>query len=255
MSTTVTYKGSTLTTVDNQTRTLLTAGKYMEDDLTLVDVSGGGGTDYLEKRMTNAEVLEYSNSDITSVAAHSCRGWSNLKGIDLPNITSLGDNAFYGTGITRLFLPEITSISGAAVFRACTSLKSVVFKKSVSVTGTAQTFYGCTALESFDTNGGRIGGNDFNGSTALKTIVVRGSSVITLAATNALDNTPFKSGGTGGTLYVPNDLISSYQSASNWSTILGYANNSIKSIESTHTDPNAPIDLTLYYADGTPISA
>lgn len=32
-----------------------------------------------------------------------------------------------------------------------------------------------------------------------------------------------------------------------------YTNNQIKSIESTHTDPNAPIDFTLYYADGTPI--
>lgn len=41
MSTTVTYKGNALTTVSNQTRTLLTAGKYLEDDLTLVDVSGG----------------------------------------------------------------------------------------------------------------------------------------------------------------------------------------------------------------------
>ena len=40
MSTTVTYKGNTLTTVDNQTRTLLTSGKYMEDDITLTDVSG-----------------------------------------------------------------------------------------------------------------------------------------------------------------------------------------------------------------------
>lgn len=39
MSTTVTYKGNTLTTVDNQTRTLKTAGKYLEDDITLVDTS------------------------------------------------------------------------------------------------------------------------------------------------------------------------------------------------------------------------
>ena len=39
MSTTVTYKGSTLTTVDNQTRTLKTAGKYMEGDVTLTDTS------------------------------------------------------------------------------------------------------------------------------------------------------------------------------------------------------------------------
>lgn len=43
MSTTVTYKGSTLTTVDNQTRTLKTAGKYMEGDVVLTDVSSSGG--------------------------------------------------------------------------------------------------------------------------------------------------------------------------------------------------------------------
>ena len=41
MSTTVTYKGSTLTTVNNQTRTLQTSGKWMEDDLTLVDANSG----------------------------------------------------------------------------------------------------------------------------------------------------------------------------------------------------------------------
>ena len=41
MSTTVTYKGSTLTTVDNQTRTLKTAGKYMEGDVILTDVISG----------------------------------------------------------------------------------------------------------------------------------------------------------------------------------------------------------------------
>lgn len=43
MSTTVSYKGNTLTTVDNETKTLLTSGKYLEDDITLVDVTSGGG--------------------------------------------------------------------------------------------------------------------------------------------------------------------------------------------------------------------
>ena len=81
----------------------------------------------------------------------------------------------------------------------------------------------------------------------------------TFTGTNTIEGTAFtsatywKSGGTGGTLYVPQDLISSYQSATNWSTILGYTSNNIKSIESTHTDPTAPFDMTLYYADGTPI--
>lgn len=44
MATTVTYKGQTLATVDNQTKTLQTAGTWVEDDFTLTDVSGGGGT-------------------------------------------------------------------------------------------------------------------------------------------------------------------------------------------------------------------
>lgn len=44
MSTTVTYKGNTIANVNNNTKTLKTAGKYMEDDVTLVDVTSGGSS-------------------------------------------------------------------------------------------------------------------------------------------------------------------------------------------------------------------
>lgn len=44
MATTVTYKGQVLVTVDNSTKVLETSGTWCEDDFTLVDVSGGGGT-------------------------------------------------------------------------------------------------------------------------------------------------------------------------------------------------------------------
>lgn len=40
MSTTVKYKGNIITTVNNNTKTLKTAGKYMEDDVELTDTSG-----------------------------------------------------------------------------------------------------------------------------------------------------------------------------------------------------------------------
>ena len=43
MSTTVTYKGNQIATVENDTVTLITAGKWVEDDFTLTDVSGSGG--------------------------------------------------------------------------------------------------------------------------------------------------------------------------------------------------------------------
>lgn len=42
MSTTVTYKGSTIATVDNETKELATGGKYLEGNITLTDTSSGG---------------------------------------------------------------------------------------------------------------------------------------------------------------------------------------------------------------------
>lgn len=42
MSTTVTYKGSTLTTVNNETKVLNTAGTWVEGDISITDVSSGG---------------------------------------------------------------------------------------------------------------------------------------------------------------------------------------------------------------------
>lgn len=41
MSSTVKYKGNALMTVTNQTRKLLTAGKYLEDDITIEDATSG----------------------------------------------------------------------------------------------------------------------------------------------------------------------------------------------------------------------
>ena len=41
MAATITYKGVTLTTVSDATKKLLTAGKYMEDDVTITDATDG----------------------------------------------------------------------------------------------------------------------------------------------------------------------------------------------------------------------
>lgn len=44
MSTTVSYKGDTIVTVNNSTKVLETGGTWLEDDITLVDVTSGGST-------------------------------------------------------------------------------------------------------------------------------------------------------------------------------------------------------------------
>lgn len=81
MSTTVAYKGSTIATVSNATKKLLTAGKYMEDDLTLTDVSGGGST--LGTKTITANGTYNASSD-------NLDGYSQVIA-NVPNTYSAGD--------------------------------------------------------------------------------------------------------------------------------------------------------------------
>ena len=76
MSTTVTYKGSTLTTVNNQTRTLKTAGKYMEDDVQLTDTTTGGGGSGASKKQIN--FIDY---DGTVLHSYTKSEWNNVSAL------------------------------------------------------------------------------------------------------------------------------------------------------------------------------
>lgn len=186
--------------------------------------SGGGGVDYLEKALTNT-LTSYENENITTIPIIYALAYrSNLESVKLPNLQSLQAHPFDGTKISVLVLPKLSKFLGW------------------------QPFYGMTYLTTLDILGAASAqGQAFNGSTALKTLIVRRTSdIMALGNINAFNNTPFASGKAGGTLYVPSALISSYQSATNWSTILGYPNNSIQAIEGSQYEN--------YYADGTPIT-
>ena len=157
------------------------------------------------------------------------------------------------TEITKLYLPNWTGTSNVAdIFKSMTNLEYAIFPAQTRLYNSC--LGSCTKLTGVDLYTGYLGSTVFTNCSKLKYLVIRKDAVSSLNNINSFNATPFASGGTGGILYVPNSLISDYQSASNWSTILGYTNNQIKSIESTHTDPNAPVDLTTHYIDGTLIS-
>ena len=75
MSTTVTYKGQTLTTVENQTKTLQTAGTWVEGDFTLTDVTQGGGvtpTGFVEEYAYTVESAIAASNNSTTVLNEVC---------------------------------------------------------------------------------------------------------------------------------------------------------------------------------------
>lgn len=175
----------------------------------------------------------------------------NLESVDFPKYncsgTDYGNLMFSGCKkLNSVKLPSLTRM-GSQAFNGCTSLPVIVLPSYHNTLG-ASTFSGCSNLESIDLGFATsiTSSYVFRNCTKLKTLILRGSTLCNFSGNiNSFNGTPFASDGSGGTLYVKSALISDYQSATNWSTILGYANNQI-----------LPIEGSIYetqYADGTPI--
>lgn len=217
-----------------------------------------GKTDIVEFHAPNLTTIETGIYNGQSSKSNVFYGCTKLTTIDCPKLVLQRDFfAYNNTALTTVNLPAETYV-GESGFGYCTSLENIVLPAAYAFYTSA--FASCTKLEGADFGAsiasGSISGlfrnSIFNGCTKLNKLVLRTSHAIyPLTNINVFNNTPFASGKAGGTLYVPQTLIATYQAASNWSTILGYTNNQIKSIESTATDPNAPVDLTTHYIDGT----
>ena len=99
MSTTVTYKGSTLTTVTNETRTLKTSGKYLEGDVILVDVT-----------QATPVIQPLTATPTESEQTFNASGIDGYKPVTVGAISS----TYVGSGIDRRDSTDLTA-SGATV--------------------------------------------------------------------------------------------------------------------------------------------
>ena len=130
----------------------------------------------------------------------------------------------------------------------------------------AEPLTNCNQLEVLDlippnftqSNSNTSGGYKFYGKTlnksSLRTFIMRTSGgVSTLSTADVLNASIFGSGGSGGVICVPQDLISRYKAATNWSTYDSYGTINWQAIESTYLRVNGEtgdVDLvTLWQAD------
>lgn len=241
MSTTVTYKGQTLTTVENQTKTLNTAGTWVEGDFTLTDATEAGAdwsavamgdlpsgaiTLNLTKAVPDGKFRGCSN--LTSVTFASVpfafsvpndmfRDCTSLASVDLGDTNALGNNSFYNcTALTEANSSKLTRLNGTYTFRS-SGVTRCCFPSLSGLVGRA--FEQATYLELAD-----IGGSDtvqwnlFGGCTALRKLIIRRASVARLNGWDANVLGGIYNNPTASTIYVPSALISSYQTATNWSS-------------------------------------
>lgn len=157
----------------------------------------------------------YSNDRITKVGKYGFYACNGLTSIDFPALTSIAEYGFYRCiKLTSVALPALTSIAEYG-FYGCLKLISVDFPALTSIEGYG--FYDCRELTSVDFSAlTSIKRYAFSTCSNLTTIILRSNEVCTLAATNAFNATPIKSG--TGYIYVPDNLVDSYKAATNWST-------------------------------------
>lgn len=191
-------------------------------------------------------------STITRIDQNTFTNCSSLQSIDLPNnLTFIGTEAFGNSGLTQITLPSTLQTIESYAFTGCTSLTSIHIPSSVTYIGRA--FVGnCTNITSitFDQSAGspltmHSGGGHLFGAfsyldyslsgittldfperlatidsgdyffcrlPSLTTVIFRGSTPPTCTGDLSMWATNF-------TIYVPDNSVSTYQSATGFSSM------------------------------------
>ena len=111
-------------------------------------------------------------------------------------MTMLSSRGFNGaSSLLRVHFPSVKTADLAAL-TGVASLTTAIFDSLTSVS--ASMFSSCSNLT---------------------IVVLKRNSLVSLSNISAFNGTPFASGGTGGKVYVPQELVEQYQKATNWSVL------------------------------------
>lgn len=213
-------------TADTVTAATLMQGYTAHDAsgaiITGTATGGGSDTDFANTIMRSGAITHIPDS-VTKIGSNAFRDCTNLAISELPiGVTSIGNNAFFGcTNLALTELPNGVTSIGDSAFYSCTNLALTELPSGVTGIG-ADVFYSCKGLQQLDAqNVDTIGSRAFSSCSNLTKLVLRKSgTACTLKNVNAFNTTPMRgTGGKSGTVYVPSALISTYQTATNWSTL------------------------------------
>lgn len=141
---------------------------------------------------------------ISTYAFHAC---NNISIIDFPECTRIEESAFNNnTSLTDVSFPKCTYI-GRAAFGGCTNLSTISFPECKFISTYA--FYSCAITVASFSLCSRIGGGAFSGCNSLISLYLESTSQVMVTDNPSIPSTT--------NIYVPSQLLESYQNASYWS--------------------------------------
>ena len=113
--------------------------------------NGEGNADFYYGNITIPKRISKDgvNYTVAAIGDYAFANCGNLTGVTIgENVTSIGQQAFYYTGLTSIIIPEGVTSIGDKAFQGCKALESITLPTSVATIG-SMAFYGCCALTSF----------------------------------------------------------------------------------------------------------
>ena len=171
-SNTVTWSLSTDSTDSSKYVLTISGSGPMGNAYTKVDSVSSGAPEWYNLRDSIAKVI--IEDGVTSVGAKSFKNYASLKAASLPaGITEIGADAFYGSGITSIKLPEKLEKMGAQAFYNCSSLAGeIVIPNGVAEIPNLTFAKTKISVVSFGSGVKAIGNSAFSECTELKEVVL-----------------------------------------------------------------------------------
>ena len=181
---------------------------------------------------SNLSNLSFDN--LKTIGPYAFYNCYNLSKVSFPNLLAIHSNAFYSCGLQEIDFPNVYSIStnafrdnlslisvnlrncvtiGSYAFTSCNSLQTVIIPKAMTISSAA--FWYCSSLSS----------------------LILYTKNCNLANSSVFMSTPLQSSdyaGYFGSIYVPQNALSYYKTANNWS----YYSDRITSLDSSIENMN-----------------
>lgn len=182
-----------------------------------VAVPTSGGTEDKTAEFLDGTITTYSNSKLTEIREKAFYHCNKLTSVDLPNVTTLGADAFHTcTWLETVNIPKLTAIPYQCFYYGYSLPDKLVFPVCKSVAGYAISYAETKILDIL--GGGQIESFAFYRASSFTTLILRNTETITTL--QAAPSSIFADY-TAVTVYVPDNLLETYKTATNWVKMAG----------------------------------